>query len=296
VVIVSAEVAGHVEAVPAVEGRPCKPGDLIVRLNRELFEAEHERAKAQLAFSQAELGRVEQLAGRQVLTEKELDAARNQVVAAQSALRMARYNLERADIAAPIAGVLNKVTVEKGEYLQAGRAVAEIVEVDTVKVVAQLPERDVRFIKVGDAADVTDDAGDGRSRRQGQATYISELADSQTRTTRTEITLDNRDRKLKSGQIVQVEMARQRLRGVIMIPLAAVIPLEESYAVYVAEGDKAQRRDVKLGFLKGREVQVTDGLKPGDRLIVAGHRLVGPGQDIRIVEAVGSNASAKAAP
>ena len=65
-----------------------------------------------------------------------------------------------------------------------------------------------------------------------------------------------------------------------MIPLAAVIPLEEGYQVFVNDGGRAAKRIVKHGFLKGTRVLVTDGLRAGERLIVDGHRFVSPGQKV----------------
>ena len=111
----------------------------------------------------------------------------------------------------------------------------------------------------------------------------SELADEHTRTSRLEITVDNRERLLRSGQIVRARLTRRVLNDVIMIPLGSVIPLERGRVVYVVEGGQAQRRLVELGFIKGRSVQILAGVEAGDLLIVAGHRFVGPGQPVTIV-------------
>ena len=87
---------------------------------------------------------------------------------------------------------------------------------------------------------------------------------------------------IRSGQIVRVRLTRRVLKNIIMVPLLAVIPMEDAKAVYVVEAGKAERREVKLGFLKGRSVLIRDGLRSGDQLIIAGHRYVGPGQPVRV--------------
>jgi hypothetical protein len=76
-----------------------------------------------------------------------------------------------------------------------------------------------------------------------------------------------------------------------MVPLAAVIPLESGHEVYIEQDSTAQPRSVKLGLIQGLLVQVEEGLSAGDRLIVAGHRLVGPGQSIKVVADEGSGAA-----
>ena len=90
---------------------------------------------------------------------------------------------------------------------------------------------------------------------------------------------------MRSGQIVKAHLTRQVLNDIIMIPLASVIPLEDGKMVYVVENGQAARRDIELGFIKGRDVRVTRGLQAGDQLIVVGHRYVGPGQRVTVVEA-----------
>ncbi|MBU0617299.1 MAG: hypothetical protein KKI02_06265, partial [Planctomycetes bacterium] len=122
------------------------------------------------------------------------------------------------------------------------------------------------------------------TRLTGQVSYISELADELTRTTRVEITVGNPEHRLRSGQIIRARLTRRVLTDVIMIPLGSVIPLEQGRVVYVANDGQAERREVELGLIKGRSVRILSGLKAGDRVIVAGHRYVGPGQPVTVVE------------
>jgi len=117
----------------------------------------------------------------------------------------------------------------------------------------------------------------------GTITFISELADPRTRTTRMEITLDNKQRLLRSGQIVRASLTRRILKDAILIPLLAVIPMEDSKAVYVVNSTQAKRREVEIDIIRGDQIQITSGLKPGDKLIIAGHRFVAPGQKVNIV-------------
>ena len=96
--------------------------------------------------------------------------------------------------------------------------------------------------------------------------------------------MDNHEDRLRSGQIVRARLTRRVLHDVIMIPLDVIIPLEDGKAVYVVDDQqKAQHRRIELGLLKGRAVQVTQGLSAGDRLIVAGQRYVGSDQPVNIV-------------
>jgi len=286
VVDISAEVAGRIEELAAREGQAVSPGQLLVRLNTEILQAELDRAQAQAEFSRREFERMQELFHRGAATQNELDIIRTATTANQAALALAQANLDRARIVAPVAGVLDELAVEKGEYVKAGDLVARIVDLDHVKVHVDVPERDVAFLSLGGQAEAT---VNGDRLVTGQITYISELADRDTRTSRIEITVDNRDRGLRTGQIARVRLTRRVLRDVIMIPLETVIPLEQGREVYVVQDGKAYPRPVELGLLKGASVQVVSGLEAGDDLIVSGQRFVGPGQPVRVVEQAASN-------
>jgi membrane fusion protein (multidrug efflux system) len=157
------------------------------------------------------------------------------------------------------------------------------VDNDTVKVAVDMPERDISFFSVGQKAEIYVNIKGRDTSMTGEISFISELADLQTRSTRMEISLDNKKRLLRSGKIVLVRLTRQILKDAILIPLLAVIPMEDIKAVYVVNSDEAQRRQVKLGVIKGDHVHVESGLEPGDRLIIAGHRFVAPGQKVKVV-------------
>jgi len=186
--------------------------------------------------------------------------------------------------------VLNRVPVEVGEYVSPGMAVAEIVEIDTAVVVADVPEQDIHHLRVGQSEEIEVDSLGGR-RLTGKIRYIGELADPRARTTRVEIEVPNTDRLLRSGQIVTVVLLRDILEDVILIPLDSVIPLEKEYRVHVVEDGKAQPRTVELGFFKGRSVRVLSGLRAGERLIVEGHHYVSAGQPVRLRSPVGGEAA-----
>lgn len=294
VVNLTAEVGGRVDRIPAVEGRRVEAGDVLVEINTDFLQAAYDSALAQAEFAENEYRRITDLTRRQVTTDADLDRALSQQRMARAALADARTRLERAVIRAPIAGHLNRISAEVGEVVAAGfpaggglglgEPLAQIVDVDTVKVVFQAPERDVAFFRLGQKAVVEAEREGGRTVWEGRIGYIGALAEERTRTTRVEILVDNADRRLVSGQIVRARLVRRDLQDAIMIPLAAVIPAEEGHMVYVAEGGEARPRPVQLGLFRGRFVRVVSGLEPEDLLIVAGHRYVGPGQKVAVQE------------
>jgi membrane fusion protein (multidrug efflux system) len=283
IVTISAEVAGRIEWIGPKEGTLVQAGDRLIQLNTDLLQTEFDRTQAQAKYDEAEFERKKGLVEGGAAPSRDLDEAATKLAVSKAQLEEVRARLARTRIVAPVAGVLNAVPVEIGEYVQPGTAVAEIVDTATVKVVVEVPERDVSFFSEGQNAEVLADVKGRQTSVPGRITFISELADPQTRSTRMEIMLPNEDGRLRSGQIVQARLTRQVLENVIMIPLLAVIPMEEGKSVYVVESSKAERREVEIEVIKDDRVQIKSGLEPGDQLIVAGHRFVAPGQSVNVV-------------
>jgi membrane fusion protein (multidrug efflux system) len=286
VVQVPVELAGKIEEVFVEEGQEVSEGQVILRLDTALLEAEFKRAKAQAEFDKRTRERSMELLEKGVLNRSQVEEVEARATISAVALDVAQTRLDRATVKAPLPGVLNVRSHEAGEYVSAGDTVAEIVEVAKIKVVVQIPERDVRYLSLGDRIELSVDSLPGVN-LSGRVTYMSEVADTSTRTTRIEVTVDNSRRRLHTGMIVRAKISRRNLTNVVMIPLSAVIPLEEGRVVYVASEDRAERREVELGIIRGSQVQVLSGLEIGDSLIIKGHRQVGPDQLIRIVNEQG---------
>ncbi len=286
IVTIAAEVEGRVERIPFAEGSRVKVGDLLVKLNEDIIRPQYEIAEAQLERDKIEFDRMKELVENDATSRSDLDNATAGLATSKAQLEQARARLERTSILAPISGVLNNIPIEEGEYVQLGMPVAEIVDTDSVKVVVDVPERDITFFEVGAEAEVFFTYQDREKSMTGKINFISEVADPQTRSTSMEIILNNEKGFLRSGLIVRVRLTRRVLKDAILIPLQAVIPMETGYAVYVVNSETAQRREVELRTMtiKGDRIQVTKGLEAGEKLIISGHRFVAPGQKVNVVE------------
>ncbi len=301
VIDVAAEVSGRVERIAErsedlayggrtfpggrvlEEGDAVRAGDPLIHLNRDLLEARYNRVLAQYEYDQREYRRLLDLFESGSTSQTELDDARTSRDIAKAQLEEAKRELERTTIAAPETGILNDLPMEVGEYAQPGMVVAQIVNLEQVKVVVDVPEQDVHCVHVGDEVRIFTDVP-AELELVGKITYMSALADASTRTTRVEVTIENHEQLLRSGQIVRARLLRRVVSDAIMIPLDSVIPLEHGRVVYVVDDrGQAVRREVELGLIQGRQVRVVGGLEVGDRLIVAGHRYVGPGQLVKEV-------------
>ncbi|MDP6637464.1 MAG: efflux RND transporter periplasmic adaptor subunit [Phycisphaerae bacterium] len=292
VVHLAAEVDGRIEEILCEEGTRVTAGPdskPIFKINTDLLAARLKQIKAQCDIDRLDYERLEKYRASRTATEAELERSREKANASKAALDEAQAMLDRTQIFPPINGVLNQRHVEKGDYVQPGKVIAEIVDADTVKIVAHVPERDIHFLKLGDRARILYTYRRQRRTRDASITYISRLAHERSLTTKIEVKIDNSDGEFFSGQIVKLRLRRRTLKNVIMVPLDSVIPIpredgRSQYRAYVMEDGKAKQRNglvIDLSFIEGKNVRVVSGLKADDKLIIEGHRLAGPEREVK---------------
>lgn len=194
-----------------------------------------------------------------------------------------------AEITAPVAGIVGRVYVDKGARVSPpdpgpgmGTAVLRIVNMDQVKVVVHVIEKDFAKIKLNQRAEISVDAYPDE-KFSGRTTLISPTISPTTRTASVEITIPNRDHRLKPGMFAQVDVIISKKDDAILIPAYAVIEQSEMRKVMTVVGGRAKSELIELGADQGELVEIRSGLKEGDTLIVAGHHRISSGDLIRIL-------------
>ncbi|MCX8035726.1 MAG: efflux RND transporter periplasmic adaptor subunit [Candidatus Sumerlaeia bacterium] len=282
----SAKVGGNVEWVGPKEGDRITSGEVILRLDTAQRQALLKQAEATLAQAEKQYERISKLVGEGVGTRAELD----NVVAARDVARanveVARVALNDAVIRSPLDGVIDRIYVDRGEHLDPGRPVAKIVQTDRVKVVVNVPEKDVCFCQEGQMAGVF--LGELRQDLMipGKIFYVALTGDPINRTYPMRIEIPNKDRKLRPGMIVRVGLIRRRVENALAVPLYAVVDRGDRKVVFIEKDGRAVQREVSLGILEGDRIQVTQGLQEGDRLIVVGQRDLVDGAAVEVEEVI----------
>ena len=233
----------------------------------------------------AQLNRLKELYKEQLATREQLDNVTAQMKRLKAAMDNAALNLERCDIRAPINGVVNQIYIEKGQYLSTSDKVAEILQMDRVKVEVGIPESDVDAVRRVDDYQVRIDALDGKI-YSAKKHFLSNTADAMARLYNLDLMIENTTGEILPDMFARIEIVKQEVSEGISIPLYAVISRGETNIVYVVNSEKAHRREVELGLQEGWMVQITKGLKSGDKVIVVGHRDVNDEQPVNVVRTV----------
>ncbi len=282
-VLVKAEVHGQVVKILAREGQRLKKGQLLVELDNRDYRSRLERIEANYILAKREYQRNEALIKSKATSRSKLDSIEAQLKDLEAQHREAELALSRTRIAAPISCVLNDIMAKKGNFVGIGDPVAQILQLDQVKVTVGVPESDVAAIFDLDEADVVIEALDNR-RVKGKKVFLARMPKSLARLYDLELKIPNPDGRILPGMFARVELVKRVHDEALTVPLYAVITRGQEKYVYVDKDGKAEKRPVDLGVLVGWQVHVKSGLMAGDKVVVVGHRLLDQDQPLDVIK------------
>jgi RND family efflux transporter MFP subunit len=265
-----------------------------VRLDTRPFDLAVSEAEA--AVAQAEVQYNDNIvpdsivSGKAPTEERRRNAlARSGLQGARVRLDRARYDRERATIAAPFAGVVDRVNVAAGERLTSGAEVATIVDVGDLRIEAAVLEHDLSLIRVGGQAIITSSAAPGRQ-IVGRVAAVLPLIDSTTRAGRALVRFRN-DGSLRPGMYADVRLESTRLGDRVLVPAASVLERDGRTLVFVVQDGRAKWTYVTTGRSNGVDTEVLPDsstgeipVKAGDRVLVEGHLTLTHDAPVRVVE------------
>jgi len=290
--LVRTEVSGQIIDTPVKEGDLVVKGQVLARLDRRDYE--NRRAQEEAAYHLAKLGydRFSKLSKMKAISEAELDSSLARLKETKANLASAKLDLERTVIIAPMSGYINHLDAKVGLLVNRPDPIAQILDTNKIKVEIGIPESDIDAIQNLEKAQITVEALGGKT-FIGKKIFLSRQPDSSSRVYNLKLAVNNTEGQLLPGMFCRVELVKHRYEDAVSIPLYAVIARREERFVYIANDSKAHYRRVELGVLDGWQVQITDGLKVGDRVIIVGHRSLEDGQKINIQRTVQDPAELK---
>jgi len=163
--------------------------------------------------------------------------------------------------------------------------IAEILQMDKVKVLVGIPESDVHDVGSVENFDITFDALNQKHFTASRF-FLSKASDAQARLYRLELALDNPDGEILPDMFARVDIVKNQVDNALAVPLYSIITLNNEKTVYVLEGDVAKARKVATGIQEGWRIQITEGLAEDEAVIVVGHRRVSDGQRVNVIRTV----------
>ncbi len=307
---ITARVSGHIVSQNYQEGSVVKKGDLLFQIDSRPFEEALAQAKATLAKAQATRLKADQdekraldLFDRKVTSAAEKDTAlqasaagKADVEAAEAAVKQAELNLEYTRVTAPIDGLAGFATKQVGDLVSpTSGPLTAISQIDPIKALVSAgeaaftdfvskhpdPEERDRFLKTIEFELLL---SNGKTYpHKGKFYAIDRSLDDRTGSIRYEVTFPNPGNSLRPGQFGRVRFVLETKKDALVVPQEAVSELQGNFQVLVVGDDnKASVRPVKTGERIGVLWEITDGLKPGERIIVLGAQKVREGSTVKV--------------
>ena len=282
-VTLSFKIGGVIGRILVDEGQAVRAGDTLAALDLSEIDAGVTRARSAAEKAERDLTRARRLYADSVATLEQTQNAETGFDVARAELETATFNRRYAVIVAPAAGVILGRSAEPGELVSPGAPILTLGSRSRGVVVrAALADRDVVRLRLGDRAEVRFDALPDHP-LAGTVTEIAAAADPLTGTYRVEVTVPGSG--LSSGLVGQVEIRPAAARPMALVPIEAVLEADGSHATVFAlsaDGRRAQRRAVTIGFLAGDRVAVLAGLDGVRSVVTDGAAYLDDGAAVRV--------------
>ncbi len=280
-VSLAAEIGGVLTSVEVERGDAIEKGQILLRIDERTWSAQQRQAEVEQRDAARDLDRWTRMQAEGAVSQSEFDAVLRRKDLADIALDLATIQLDKARLQSPVDGVVEERLVETGGFVNEGQAVLRILELEPRKVVFHVPERDVAMLEKGQLLTVRAPALADAS-FEGRVAFIGRETAPPAFSYPVELLVENAPDSVRPGMIVDVVLNRAVLEQAIAIPLTAVIPRRGEHIVYLYEDGTAVRTVVWIDSLLNGEAVIAGGLKPGDQLIIDGHRTLQDGTPVRI--------------
>jgi multidrug efflux system membrane fusion protein len=281
VVQVRAQTEGQIDQVFATEGEHIEQGHALAKIaidDRLIRLAEQQ---ALLESRTNTLSRLEQLAQRNYQSQSDLDRSRADVKGAQAAIANIELEIAHTNVSAPFSGMLERLLVEQGDFIQVNGPVAILLDQDPLLVTVPIAQQDVNKLSLGSAARIELSTGESVI---GTLSFISPRASAQTRTFEAEIKIDNADGRLRSGMSAKAQIATERVPAHFISPALFSLGSDGEIGVKVVDAANIVRFYPVTILQSGTRGAWVGGLPQQARVIVSGQGFVAAGNEVRVEE------------
>lgn len=281
---ITATVTDSITAIHFTDGQFVKAGDILAEMTSSEEHAllEEEVSRRQEALKRYD--RVFSLVARGAVSQAQLDERERELETAEARLRAIESRLQDRLIKAPFSGVVGLRNISLGALVEPGDVITTLDDMSVMKLDFNIPSVYLATLKQGTQVEAVSPAFPDKP-FTGSVSSIDSRVDPVTRSIVVRAIIDNGDGLLKPGLLMSVELLKNE-RAALMIPEEALIPRGEMNVVLLVNESKspavAEQRTVAIGARRIGEVEILEGLQPGDKVITHGTLKVRPGQEISI--------------
>lgn len=274
------EISGRIVTIGFKEGARVKKGQVLLQLNDADLRAGLQKLRAQRALQEKILERSKELVRIGGISQQDYETTETQIASIDADIALQEADLRKTRIIAPFDGIVGLRSVSVGAIVSPTTVVAILQQLNPLKMDFTLPEQYYKDVKVGKQVFFT--LGNETTPRSGTVAAIDPGADVTTRSIRVRAIVPNKDNNLVAGAFAQVRIPMESRPDALLIPSQSVIPTTREKRVAVIRNGKAELVPVRLGARTEEQIQVLQGLNPGDTILTTGIMQVKPGMEVSI--------------
>ena len=279
---VLAEIDGRIAQVLVEEGAWVTRGQPLATMVRDEFEIALNKATLKVTNTTLAHERATRSITESLMSQQDFDKVKMDDEIARQEKAEAQWRIDRTTIRAPFTGRVTARAVTVGQHVAPIDHVFTVTDFDPLIARIYLPERDIAGLQEGREVRITLKADDA-TRCEGRIRQISPVVDPATGTVKLTIEARSPKTSLRPGAFVTIDIIRETHERALLVPREAVVrDLSEAY-VFVATGDKAEKRTISVGLEEAGRVEALSGLAAGDQVIVAGQGGLKEGQLIKVL-------------
>ncbi len=266
---VVAKVRGVVKQLLVEEGDWVKEGQVLARLDDAQYQLEAERAKSTLDRLNNDFKRNKELFDRNLIAADAYENSRYEYEAQKSVYELAKLNQEYTEIKSPINGVISERLIKVGNMIGTDQPAFQVTDFDPLQAILYIPEHEMSKIRKNQTAELIVDALPNQTFK-GHVERISPVVDPTTGTFKATVYIEQKNTALKPGMFGRIKIVYDTRLNAQLIPKAAVITEDQTQTVFVIKDSLAHKREIRTGYINGKNIEVIDGLLDGEIVVTIG--------------------------
>ncbi len=282
-IIITSTISGSLEEINFRDGQLVKKGDVIARFDQDEEQALLHTAMIQLTEHQREIKRLSSLIKRHAAPQRTLDERKTLAAVTASTIKQVKARINERTIRAPFDGKLGIRQVSPGALIQPGQVITTLDQSNPIKLDFTIAATQLQNVNIGTPITARSHALAGLE-FEGEIASMHSRIDPVTRTMLLRARLDNRDHRLIPGMLMTVELHLLEREGLIVAEESITQKQDQHFITIISTDNTASVRAVTIGQRYNGFVEITDGLKAGEQVVVRGMSFIKAGANVSISE------------
>lgn len=282
-VILVAESQGSIEYLKVEEGQKIKKGQVIAKIDAVSLSSQLNSANSAFKKAEKDVARYERLLEVGAVSQSALEDIRIQRENARANIAQINQQLGFTAVKSPIDGIVNKLMVEETSFVMSGNQIAEIVQVDKLKIIVNVAEDNLSKLKEGQAVSIKTDVYPLETFK-GKVSNISVKADASRKFQITIEVENTKENQLRAGLFAEVnfDALKTNETEAMVIPREAIVGSIQNPAVYIVKDSTVTLQKIKVGAVINGDVVILEGLQNGQQIVTKGIINLTEGTKIKI--------------